>query len=538
MGNSRAQTAYIQSRAQEAAEAMEAMSKCPSAQQGAMMMRLCGNQKYQQAARVYFPSKVRETSQESLEETKRIAANRVFETTAVGIGPDFQVQQTVLKLPVRQGGMGFTDVEEIAAGAFLAAHLATRSYANEAFPKEHRISKMMEQCARDIHELQEGQIEEDSQEAADEAAVGIPPYAKEIATGIREFNMYFRQINNRNPTQDVDGFEGNLEGLTKIAQKFQMRFSTLLGDVKMEQLKQLLVPEQHAMLRSQKKASSAPFLMGLPTGPNAITNPEMWWLSQRRLLNLNIGQSTQGDQCAAAPNPCGYGRAGQSTVDDAHLEICTAVPGGDVTRRHRKVQECLTECIASVGGIVARTDANDDILTQTALQREGFTMTSRGGRAKGGDILVRNLDGRGPTSKPMVLDVTVISERVTSNRRDEWPAKTAEEKKRAKYSVMYDTISYDFDGFAIEIGGRLGPAAEALLCRLQKLWWDKMGKAALPDEANWTCPSFASYWRQRLVGAAQLRLDPRSDGRCPITPGGRAAGGGVGGSRRIVEKTE
>ena len=122
----------------------------------------------------------------------------------------------------------------------------------------------------------------------------------------------------------------------------------------------------------------------------------------------------------------------------------------------------------------------------------------------------------------MVLDVTVVSERVTTNRRDEWPAKTAEEKKHAKYSLMYDKISYDFDGFAIEIGGRLGPAAEDLLTQLQKLWWNKMGKAALPDGANWTCPSFTSYWRQRLVGAAQ----------------GWTAAMGVARSRRVAELRE
>ena len=102
-------------------------------------------------------------------------------------------------------------------------------------------------------------------------------------------------------------------------------------------------------------------------------------------------------------------------------------------------------------------------------------------------------------------------------------ASQAAEKKRAKYSLMYDKISYDFDGFAIEIGGRgLGPAAEDLLTQLQKLWWNKMGKAALPDGANWTCPSFTSYWRQRLVGAAQ----------------GWTAAMGVARSRRVAELRE
>jgi hypothetical protein len=30
-----------------------------------------------------------------------------------------------------------------------------------------------------------------------------------------------------------------------------------------------------------------------------------------------------------------------------------------------------------------------------------------------------------------------------------------------------------------------------------------MGKDAVPDGANWTCPSFSSYWRQRFVSVVQ-----------------------------------
>jgi hypothetical protein len=29
------------------------------------------------------------------------------------------------------------------------------------------------------------------------------------------------------------------------------------------------------------------------------------------------------------------------------------------------------------------------------------------------------------------------------------------------------------------------------------------GANALPDGADWTCPSFTVYWRQRIVGTAQ-----------------------------------
>jgi hypothetical protein len=54
---------------------------------------------------------------------------------------------------------------------------------------------------------------------------------------------------------------------------------------------------------------------------------------------------------------------------------------------------------------------------------------------------------------------------------------------------MYSKISYDFKGFSVEIGGRLGPMAEELIADAQKMWLDLMGKDAVPDGANWTCPS-------------------------------------------------
>jgi len=45
----------------------------------------------------------------------------------------------------------------------------------------------------------------------------------------------------------------------------------------------------------------------------------------------------------------------------------------------------------------------------------------------------------------------------------------------------------------VEIGGRLRPEAEKLIENLQKMWWAKMGKKAISDDANWTFPSFSSY---------------------------------------------
>ena len=192
-----------------------------------------------------------------------------------------------------------------------------------------------------------------------------------------------------------------------------------------------------------------------------------------------------------------------SNVSDCHSESCNSVRGGDVTRRHAVLQKGVTMMLRSVNVSVALADATDDITTRALLKQAGFVLprTGGGGRAKGGDILAPR--GIGTDTKPLVVDFTVVNERTAKWVADPFPADSAEQKKCGIYRGMYDKITYGFRGFGMEIGGRLGPEAEALIQLAQGLWWDIHGKKVLPSGANWTCPSFASYWRQRLVGAVQ-----------------------------------
>ena len=262
--------------------------------------------------------------------------------------------------------------------------------------------------------------------------------------------------------------------------------------------------EQTAMLRSQESATSAPFLMGLPAGHNIFSNNAFQYTSQRRLLLTNKGQLQFGDRCAAYPMKCGGGGSGTTTsVDDRHLETCTSVKSGDTSRRHRKLQDTIVEMLRAVGARVAMADATEDYVTRARLAHAGVTVKTKG-RTSGGDILVQT--GLGGKSTPTVIDLTVVSEAVVTNSRDMHPAKTAEVNKvgpRKGYTEMYKKIGYEFRGFGIEIGGRLGPDAEGLIQIAKEMWWAVKGKSALPDGANWTCPSFTSYWRQRLVGVVQ-----------------------------------
>ena len=185
------------------------------------------------------------------------------------------------------------------------------------------------------------------------------------------------------------------------------------------------------------------------------------------------------------------------------MEVCTATTGGQLTERHEALKEVLIEACTAVGLKVAQVDANRDPATLAKLAAVGVQPQHSRDKVRGGDILVYGINGSIAGSQPMVIDVTVVSERAASARRLAHPAENAEKRKRAKHEAMYDKIDYRFEPFALEIGGRMGGAAEAFLATLKARWEDKMGVGAPPPQADWTCPSFTSYWRQRIVMAVQ-----------------------------------
>ena len=329
IGKPGAQASHISKRAVDATRAIDEMSKCPNSQTGTWLIRLCGNAKFQSTARVCTPDLVRATAAKQLNDTNIKGAQQCFGSVAIGHGAAFEVQRTILEAPVRQGGMGWTNIEAIAAGAFLAAALSSLVYIRNNCSEHHRGSKMAiklyEEVEQALHEVPSDGLP---------SACGVSNYAMQLATGIREFLALFRVVNNRDPVMDVDDFDGTLPGLLGIAPKFQLRFSTLCAKARLQSIAPLLVPEQVAMLRSQSSAATAPFLMGLPSGRNLLPNPEFQAIQQRRLLHLNISQCCFQDLCAAHPAKCSQGGE-HRIVDDAHLETCHSVKGGDTTRRHR-----------------------------------------------------------------------------------------------------------------------------------------------------------------------------------------------------------
>ena len=328
-------------------------------------------------------------------------------------------------------------------------------------------------------------------------------YAREVAVSLRRFNAMFLEVHGRLPSTEIDGFEGtSLSGLLPVTDKFQRRFSALTAKVRLNGIKGALTPEQSAMLGSQASAATAPALLGLPARDNLFPNGAFQYVAQRRLLITNIGRYQCLDPCAASPKVCLGSSEQLVNVTDAHHEVCTSVAGGDVTKRHNRLRDVIKAMLKSVGVVVAIADATDDPTTRSLLERAGVARKSKaGGRYKGGDILIPR--GLGEDPKPLVIDLTIVNERASTHLSHPWPAEFAEMHKRGEYGDMYDKIAYDFRGFGMEVGGRLGPEAEELIQLAQGLWWEANGKKALPAGANWTCPSFSSYWRQRMVGEVQ-----------------------------------
>ena len=326
--------------------------------------------------------------------------------------------------------------------------------------------------------------------------------ATEVAASLATFNALFQEVKGRSPDEENDRFVGTLDGITKVAHQFQKRATGLRGEVDAARLTAIANDEQRAMLRAHQGASTAPSLMGVPTPDNQFPNAEFQLIAARRLLNLNLSHASTLSVCPAYPRNC-TGPISGGQVDDAHLEGCGGILGGHATERHEALKNVLGLACSATGGRVALVDAAQDRAT-IALMKAAKVPMPKSGFPKGGDLLVRGLNGPSVGSKPTVIDVTVVSGRCISYRSAPCAADVVEKLKDGKHTPAYNAIKYESIGFGVDVGGRLGPSASAFLARLQTRWESARGKRVAPEEANWSCPSFTSYWRQRMVAAVQL----------------------------------
>ena len=134
-----------------------------------------------------------------------------------------------------------------------------------------------------------------------------------------------------------------------MASKFQLRYTSLVAVRTAKDIKPLLSQEQVAMLRSHSSAASAPALMGLPHGFNAVPNAQFQYIAQHRLLLTNICQLLVRDKCAAYPLQCAGRGATVVGVTKDHLEVCTSCVGGEHTFHHGGLQGAVREMFKSVG---------------------------------------------------------------------------------------------------------------------------------------------------------------------------------------------
>jgi hypothetical protein len=210
IGNAKAHQVQIDSRAAKAIEAIDRTTQCPDKQVGTLILRLCANTKFQSTARIMFPSQVRAIAGDRLEAANLEAAERCFGQGAVGTGDEYVVQRAMLQTPVRLGGMGLTNIAPIAAGAFLAAALASLSFIETNFKDPHnRIRIAADKIFAEVEEALR-RASTGTTGGQDNADDDISQYAQEIATGVKEFNELFREVNDRAQDVETDGFGTSL----------------------------------------------------------------------------------------------------------------------------------------------------------------------------------------------------------------------------------------------------------------------------------------------------------------------------------------
>jgi hypothetical protein len=180
--------------------------------------------KFMNVARVSLPSSVLNGEAETVQREMRAAARRCLGEKAVGEDPDSKVQRAMLTTPVRLGGLGWTDVDLIAPGAFLAAALATLAFIKSHFDgMDHPVNRAALKLVAEV-DAATGWPPVTNEEEEEELDQHVSKYAQEIAAAILQFKSLFEDDNNgKPPNVETDGFQATVTGLIPAASKFQQR---------------------------------------------------------------------------------------------------------------------------------------------------------------------------------------------------------------------------------------------------------------------------------------------------------------------------
>ena len=103
----------------------------------------------------------------------------------------------------------------------------------------------------------------------------------------------------------------SLEGLGKIADKFQHRFSLLFAMVQVPAVVQSLSPYQRVTFKSNRASRGASSVITSLPVKSTVTDSDFVYIVLRRLLRSNLGSLSPNTRC-----PVGVCR---STIDADHL---------------------------------------------------------------------------------------------------------------------------------------------------------------------------------------------------------------------------
>ena len=142
------------------------------------------------------------------------------------------LDQKLLELPVRSAGLGIPSIIPRLPGAFLAAHLLMVQFLRRAYyAPDHFLN------------------------IAIARAYLVPAsssYAHSLSSALNVFSELYASANGRPHEPILDGFHMSLEGLGKIADKFQHSFSLLLAMVQVPGVVQSLSPYQRVTFKSNR----------------------------------------------------------------------------------------------------------------------------------------------------------------------------------------------------------------------------------------------------------------------------------------------
>jgi len=407
---------------------------------------------------------------------------RVVASTLKG-SPATATEMRIFFQPMASGGCGVQNLAAIGKYAFLGSALLAFEFIKANYARESHILQVKMKGVLD------GSV--------------TTPYAVAVRSISEEFYELFTEVNGREPTIPLDGFDRG-SGLSVIARKFQARAANLLAEKEARDINRYLSATQQVAQRSFQAAPAYANMLsampapGLPPIPNAVFS----LILKERLLDQSIGGIEDTDECPGKGKGCLL----QNPLTLDHLRGCVHANStkGAKCQPHETVQETVRSALKGAGVRIHPVDLRCNMAVAGRFAAAGVPL-SPSGFNEGGDLLCVGLDG---ANVETVADVTFINPTSAAAlaRQSGNPAvNDAEGRKVKEYTDLYRKIGItSVIGLAMDRCGNLGSVLKKTLKKCGQLFDELPGAPPLPPWANWTCPKYHLAWGQALVVKAQV----------------------------------